>query len=190
MPPSTNDAASSRRPIAVVRGAPGGAIQKLLHDFAEAVRLTPCRVAGVVEIALHPRPDDTERTQLLDLATGERFSLYQDLGRGSEACKLDPGGLAVACAALERALASPADLVVISKFGKQEVAGGGLRHGFYAALAAGVPIVTAVNPAFEDEWLAFAGDLAEVLPADLPALTGWWRAVGLAAPSGASQRVE
>jgi len=63
--------------------------------------------------------------------------------------------------------------VVVNKFGKQEGAGRGFVPVIAAALERGLPVLVGVNrlnlPAFE----AFAGGLAEGLPAD-PALIASW----------------
>ena len=68
-------------PIAVVRGAPTPHIQALFASFV--VRLgSPVRVVGVVEEELVPG-----RAQLRSLADGRRFEVFQELGRGSSACK-------------------------------------------------------------------------------------------------------
>jgi len=83
---------------------------------------------------------------VLDLATGARIAISQDLGPGSTACNLDPGGVAMACAAAQRAIEQGADLVVLSKFGKLEAGHGGLCDAFAAAMAAETPVLTTLKP--------------------------------------------
>ena len=70
-----------------------------------------------------------------------------------------------------------ADVVVLSKFGKLEAAGGGLAPAFRAAAEAGKPVLTSVSGKQRDAWRGFVPDAAE-LAADGAALAGWWRAVG------------
>lgn len=111
---------------------------------------------------------------MLDLATGERIAISQDLGPGSTACNLDPSGLAAACAAAQRAIGAGADLVVLSKFGKLEAARGGLYDAFLTAIEANLPVLTSVNPALRPEWALFAGDLAEDIDPEMDALETWW----------------
>ena len=110
---------------------------------------------------------------LRDLSTGTLFPVTQDLGPGSLACHLDPGGLAAACAAVERGIRDGADFVVLSKFGKQEAAHSGLYEAFLGAMNSGLPIVTAVSPALAAPWEAFAGGLSLYLPATIEALEAW-----------------
>jgi hypothetical protein len=64
------------------------------------------------------------------------------------------------------------DLVVLSKFGKLEVAGGGLMPAFRAAVAAGKPVVTTVSSLHRETWRAFAPRVV-ALPATSRALDDW-----------------
>lgn len=143
-------------------------------------------MAGLVEIAECRAGGGCGRLAVRDLATGEEIAISQDLGAGSTACNLDPGGLARACAAAERAIALGVDVVVLSKFGKLEAARGGLSDAFRAAIAADVPVVTAVAPAMAADWARFAGPLSDNVEACAPALAQWWRAQGVAAAKDAA----
>jgi hypothetical protein len=80
----------------------------------------------------------------------------------------------MACAAVERAARAGADLIVISKFAKQEAERGGLCDAFRAAMAARIPVVAAVSPHFRAEWGLFAGPLAEDVAPTRDALAEWW----------------
>ncbi|WP_158810196.1 DUF2478 domain-containing protein [Beijerinckia sp. L45] len=103
--------------------------------------------------------------------------MSQDLGSGSRSCQLDATGVVAACEDLRQQIIAGCDLVVISKFGKLEAGRGGLTSAFAAAAEADIPILTAVSPAFNKEWLAFVGSLATFLPAEADALDDWWQAV-------------
>jgi hypothetical protein len=164
-----------RIPIAAVQGASGKVIQRLFGDFATKLTRDGVRIAGVVEIVEPAATGACGKLAVQDLWTGDRIPISQDLGPGSTACNLDPGGLVAACAAVERALTHGVDLVIISKFGKQEAARSGLADAFGAAVVAQTPILTAVNPAVAKAWDAFAGPLAQYLPADLDAVEDWWK---------------
>jgi hypothetical protein len=130
--------------------------------------------AGVVEIAAPKPKGGCRRFALRDLSNGTVTSISQDLGPGSSACNLDTAGLAEACMRVERPIALGADLIILSKFGKQEAERGGLSDAFRAAVAAGPPILTAVSPAMSEAWHRFAGPLSEFLLADLGSVDAWW----------------
>jgi hypothetical protein len=93
--------------------------------------------------------------------------------------------LALACASIERRVTYGVDLVVISKFSKQEASRGGLADAFRAAMVAKVPVVTAVSPHYLEEWRQFAGPLAEFLAHDMDALFAWWERAQKAQLTGA-----
>ncbi|MBI1866814.1 MAG: DUF2478 domain-containing protein [Methylocystis sp.] len=163
--------------IAALRSEENPAIQELLDNFASELAQGGWRVAGVTQARRRDAATGRERIVLREPASGALYQISQDLGPGSAACNLDTRELARACAAIEGALASGVDLVVISKFSKQEAARGGLIDAFRAAITAKVPVVTAVSPHYRDEWREFAGPLAEFVRADHAALEDWWERV-------------
>lgn len=163
--------------IVALQGASGEVIQRLLADFAESLMHSGVRIAGVVEVAREGSRGACRSLGLRDLSTGAVIPISQNLGPGSTSCNLDAAGLAEACAAVERAIAGGAELVVLSKFGKQEVARGGLADAFRAAIAADLPVATAVSPAVSKEWSAFAGPLSGFVTANAGALHAWWSAL-------------
>ncbi|WP_159727599.1 DUF2478 domain-containing protein [Methylosinus sp. Ce-a6] len=164
----------STAPIAALPGEPSAQAQALIADFARLLAQKGTRVAGVTQARLVDEATGRSRIVLRDVTDGALYSISQDLGAGSVACNLDSSELALACAAIERRVAEGVDLVVISKFSKQEASSGGLADAFRAAMIAKVPVVTAVSPHYLEEWRAFAGPLAESLAHDLDALSAWW----------------
>jgi nucleoside-triphosphatase THEP1 len=171
---------NSRASIAAVGGADSAGKRALLGGFIGQRRAEGLRVVGVVETH-DPCAGACGDMAVTDLATGARIGIAQDLGPGSTACALDPGGVALACAAVQRALRTGADVVVLSKFGKLEAAGGGLRDAFRAALERGVPVLTTLHPVLRADWEKFAGDLAEEIALEPQALEKWWRDLSAAA---------
>jgi hypothetical protein len=120
---------------------------------------------------------------LRNVATAERFSIFQDLGPDSTVCHLDGAGALTAAEAVRRDIAAGCELVLLSKFGKLEAAGEGLASAFKAALDARLPLLTSVSPAFEDAWTRLAGQPFVILPADEIEIDAWWRAVRTTAPA-------
>ncbi|MDO5621687.1 MAG: DUF2478 domain-containing protein [Paracoccus sp. (in: a-proteobacteria)] len=100
--------------------------------------------------------------------------ISQSLGSGSTGCRLLPEGLEQAAAEVEARLAG-ADLVILSKFAKQESFGRGFCSTIAAAIQAGVPVVLHVPAEYRTAFTDFAGDMAhETAP---EALEGWCRRV-------------
>lgn len=152
-------------------------VQSLMQAFAEELMQSGVRVGGVTQIRVAERSG----IMLRDVATGGFYQISQDLGPGSVACNLDTSELALACAAIERAARGGAQLIVISKFSKQEAGRGGLCDAFRAAMSARVPVIAAVSPHYREEWRAFAGPLAEDVVPERQALADWWAKVSKAA---------
>jgi hypothetical protein len=159
--------------IAVVQPASGPEIEHLFRTLTDRWR-TSLRLAGVVAEG-HGLADRACRAGFLrSLASGERFPMFQDLGPQSTACHLDGAGVTMAAEAVRTDIAHGCDLVVLSKFGKLEAAGGGLRAAFDLAIEAGLPVLTSVGRNFQSDWEAFASPLFVVLPPD-PAKVEQWR---------------
>jgi hypothetical protein len=164
------------KPIGVVQGATSEVIQAMFRDLAERWGAT-ARIAGVIEEDGDMNAGNCGAAMLRSLGDGSRYQIFQDLGPGSLACNLDSSGVAAASAAVTRDIAAGCDLVLLNKFAKLEVARQGLMSAFAAAIEAGVPILTAVSPKFQDAWARFAEPMFVVLPPDAEAIDAWWRAV-------------
>jgi hypothetical protein len=164
------------RKIAVVRGAPGPVVQALFSTLAE--RWQPqVRVVGAIAED-HGLPDRAcSAGYLRSLADGARYPIFQDLGRGSEICHLAGDGAVMAAAAIARDIEAGCDLVILSKFGKLEAGGGGLRDAFAAAIEAGVPVLTTVSASQTAPWEAFASPLFTPVAADAGEIEAWWQSV-------------
>jgi hypothetical protein len=162
--------------IAVVRGSSSAEIQDVFEVFVERWRGS-ARLVGLIAES-HGLPDRACTAGFLrNIATGERFSIFEDLGPGSTACHLDGLGAASAAAAVERDIAAGSDLALLSKFGKLEAGGGGLVRAFKAALDAHIPLLTSVPVSFEGPWGKLIGRSFTILSADLDEIGAWWQAI-------------
>jgi hypothetical protein len=102
------------------------------------------------------------------------FRISQSLGRGSDGCRLDPGGLADCAAALEREIAAGCDLLILNRFGRGEAEGRGFRDLIGMAMVSEIPVLTAVRDSYAAEWALFGRDVACDLPADRAAILAWF----------------
>lgn len=162
--------------IAVVQGAPGARVQDLFRTLAQRWQAS-VRLAGVIAED-HDLPDRAcSAGYLCSLSSGERFAMFQDLGPGSTGCHLASDGVIAAAAAVRRDVAGGCDLVLLSKFGKLEASGSGLRDAFGAAIEAGTPLLTSVSSACLPAWEAFAAPLFTIVPADADRIDAWRQSV-------------
>jgi hypothetical protein len=169
--------------IGIVRGTSSDEVQGIFQTLVERWR-PACRLAGL--IAKHHGLADRACSAgfLRSVTSGERFSIFHDLGPGSAECHLDGTEALSAANAVQRDIAAGCDLVVLSKFGKPEASGNGLFGAFKAALQTQIPLLTSVSPAYEKQWEELAGGLYVVLPADLDRISAWRQSIAKA--SGAS----
>lgn len=109
---------------------------------------------------------------LRDVWTQEDYLVSQPMGSLSKACRADPQGFARATVVMRRALQERPDLVVLNRFGKLEAEGGGMSAELLALMAEGVPVLTAVAPAYRGAWTSFSGG-ATLLPVDDAVVRHW-----------------
>ena len=152
-------------------GDPHARLARLAATLAADMRL-----AGALQESVGPADDcDVDLRVLGDPRPPLRIS--QSLGRGSTACRLDAGALEEAAARVAARL-DGAELLILSKFGKQEAAGRGFRQVIGLALESDLPVILHVPPEYRADFDAFAGPLAQELTPE--ALEPWCRAAARA----------
>lgn len=162
------------RKIAVVQGAPSALVQELFRSLT-AHWCSTANLAGVLAED-HGLPDRAcSAGYLRSLRDDAMYPIFQDLGAGSTTCHLAGSDALAAAAAVRRDIAQGCDLVVLSKFGKLEAAGGGLREAFVAAVEADVPLLTSVSTPFKEAWESFATSLFVTVPAEFEQIDAWWQ---------------
>ncbi|MDP3407060.1 DUF2478 domain-containing protein [Bosea sp. (in: a-proteobacteria)] len=144
--------------LAAIPYASGFQIDQFMADLALRLKGRGLRLGGVVQHNDGSCDQGCLSMALEDLASGTRFPISENRGAASTGCRLDARGLAAAGGALTAALADGTDLVIVNKFGRQEVLGQGLRQEIAAALLADVPLLIAVRQDFLPAWREFAGD--------------------------------
>src|SRR5262245_2446578 len=162
--------------IAAVQGASNAVVRDMFRSLVARWQ-SSARIAGVLEESHGQDNQVCGAGYLRSIATGARYSMFQDLGRGSTACRIDPAGVLLAGEAVRRDIAAGCDLVLLNRFAKLEAERAGLMSAFVAAVEAEVPVLTSVSPSFQGHWEQFAAPLFVTLPADPEAIDGWWRAV-------------
>jgi len=151
----------------------GFRIDGFMAELAQRLRARGLRLGGVVQHNEGACEQGCLSMALEDLASGERFAISEDRGAASAGCRLDAAGLAAAGGALTAALAGGAELVIVNKFGRQEMLGQGLRQEIAAALMAGLPLLIAVRQDFLPAWRDFVGEDWTELPTKLEAIEAW-----------------
>lgn len=166
--------------MAAVTYQSGFPIDEFLAAIATTLRGDNYRLAGAIQQNRHQHdarsPDVCcAAMTLIDLATGKRFEISQNLGPESQGCRLDAGGLVEVGAILDMAVDHAHDLLILNKFGRAEAEGSGLRSVIARALDEGVPVLTAVSPIYSEAWREFHGGLATELAPDSELILAWCR---------------
>ena len=150
------------------RGEAGAVLAELSSHLA-AKNL---RLIGAVEMLA--QTGDHPPMDIRLLPSNKIYRISQDLGPGSDGCRLNAGALELAVAKVQRDLETHgADLLLLSKFGKQEVEGRGFRQLIADALAADLPVLVTVGEDCFDGFASFAEGLAKPVACTLDAAQIW-----------------
>jgi nucleoside-triphosphatase THEP1 len=179
MPSDLTQPQADRLPVAAIVHDENDPADRLLADFARDLRARGWRVLGAVQTEPGCRDDCAPQMVLLDVDDGATFVISQELGRGSESCRVDPAGVAAASVALRRGLSERPDLVVANRYGKLEMTGAGFAAEMLELMASGIPLLTVVSSEFVGEWRRFTGNAATELPTRREALEHWFAGLGL-----------
>ena len=148
------------RPITAIVYVDGQEFETVLAAMTEAMARSGMRLAGLI----HCTPPGTAirkcNLHVQDLATGELHGISDDRGPHVRGCMLDTDRLLRAAEAARLSLTADVDLLVVCKFGKTEVAGGGLCALMADALDLSIPVLIGVPAVNLDAFRAFSGDLA------------------------------
>jgi hypothetical protein len=174
-----------RKTLAALVYGEGQDPNRIVAEFAEDLAGRGHRIGGMVQMAAGPQDCECRDAYVLDLETGERLSILQDLGRHSQSCRIDPAALATVGQRLSGALARAPELLFINRFGKLEAEGKGVFAEIGEAAAADVPTLVCVSTRYLDPWRRFTFGLDEELACSGESLRDWWsdicalRAVGV-----------
>ncbi|MDR3469855.1 MAG: DUF2478 domain-containing protein [Xanthobacteraceae bacterium] len=141
--------------------------------LVERARGLKLKLAGVLQYPAFEGADRRCDVVLEDLASGHRTALFEDRGPGARGCRLDEAALAEATARIEGSLETGPQLLVLSKFGKVECDGGGLRDLIAAAIDRDIPVIIGVPERNLEAWRLFSGGLAVELSEDDDEIARW-----------------
>jgi len=148
-------------------------VDETLAATVALVRAKGIRVAGLLQRFGATLPNGKRSMWLEDIATGRSIRLDQPRGPGATACVLDPDALAQGACLLQQAVASGADLVIVSRFGNAEADGSGLRAEIAEAICSGAAVVIPVRVSMLNDLEGFLGGPARLLLPSPVAIADW-----------------
>jgi nucleoside-triphosphatase THEP1 len=149
--------------LGYITGGERGQADLVLASVAERLRQEGVTLAGVVQVNEEFDPARPCHMDLHVLTGAQVVRISQNLGALSKGCRLDPAGLEQAVGLVAQALERGADLLIVNKFGKQEADGRGFRPLIGQALAAGIPVLTALSTGNQTAFNQFADGLGVAL---------------------------
>lgn len=159
--------------LAALAYQPGTAIDLVLREAVATFRRRNIKVGGLIQYT-GPRSTACRRAMFVeDLSTGRLLQISQDLGAEAQSCRLDPAALAAAAQIVRQAVNDRVDVIIVNRFGEQEVCGRGLRSELAEAAMAGILVLTAVNTYLLAAWRDFGGEYAAVLKPNAQAVSDW-----------------
>jgi hypothetical protein len=166
--------------LAAVVYGPDDDPDRLFIDFADDLSRSGRRPVGVVQVGRTCRSKDPGLGVAI-LPGSDVVPLVGDLAGDLPArttgCRLDASRLAGVAARVAGAIAGGSDLVIISRFGRMEAAGGGLSGVITCAVDAGIPVLIAVTEHRFAALVKFAAGMNVRLACRRDALDRWWRSV-------------
>lgn len=160
--------------LAYVSSQNRGEVDRLFSELADDLLSKGKRLSGVVKDQnyqmIHENGCDMKVRVLPD---GSAIKITQNLGGGSDACRLDPAAIAEAVRQVEYSDFTGVDLFILNKFGPEEAAGRGFCNAIGKAMEHNIPVLVGVGSSNTAAFLSFAGSLAHPLPADLGRLKIW-----------------
>jgi len=162
---------SLRRKTAMIQLGPEQNAEALLAGFTAKRQAEGHKVGGILQES-HP---ETHGMVMVDILTGERIRLDQNLGSGATSCVLDVHQLTHAAQSVRAALEQSLEILVINKFARQESLGQGLLQELFMAISAGIPVLGSVGPLYLPAWQEMSGGLSTLLTPTEEALEQWWQ---------------
>ena len=161
--------------IAAIVPQPGQRADAMLREFITRLQTQGFRAKGLIQEAC---PDSWGcKFSLIDLETGKRYPISQNLGSQSTACSLDVAGIADATIVMRRVAMNGADLAVFNRFSGLEAEGEGFAAEMLEVMSQGIPVITIVQAANLPAWRQFTGGMACELDANPNELARWAAAV-------------
>jgi hypothetical protein len=153
----------------------------ILLGFAAALVARGYRAVGLVQLGHHRRDNGLSA---LMIHTGEELQLLRDTAACPAGSRLDTGRLHDVGRRIESAIAEGADVMIVNRFGRQELEGKGLWRLIELAASADIPAIIAVPAHRFADWIKFVQGMSVKLRCDRDALDDWWHSVAVRFPGG------
>jgi len=151
----------------------GPEMDRILETLAHGLSAEGLQLAGAVQhtarVPSSPRCDMV----LEDLGTGGIHPISVDPSADVQGCRMEPNKIETLAMLAGDAIGRGAEILLLNRFGKNEIAGRGYREVISEAVSRGVPVLVGVSAANVATWDAFASSGYERLDIDGAAARTW-----------------
>lgn len=164
---------SGRPAILAIVYNDGGVASPFIADLGYRLRDSGAAVAGIVPYRSATPLDGKCSIEVEELASRFVLQLADEAVTHPFGCRVDPEAISEAAALISASLHKTPSVVIFNKFGKLEVAGGGLRETISEAIALGVPTIVGVPRRHLACWREFTQGIGEEAQVGSPRLYQW-----------------
>lgn len=149
----------------------------VLAQVAQALLAKGLRVAGAIQHN-HGAASNGRCHMDLEILTGnDVVRISQDLGPHARGCRLDPGALEQAVGQVIEAIHAGGEdrpqILIVNKFGKQEIEGRGFRPAIGAAMAEDIPVFVIVPATSLEAFNRFSEEMGEAVDGSANEIARW-----------------
>lgn len=155
----------------------GEGVDFLIAGVVKALQLEGAVLCGVLQQETAHPGTCCASMYLENISNGARLQLSQELGSGSQGCRLNPHTLAESSGQLLQEMKECPDMLVLNRFGKGEAEGHGFRAVLEKAHQLHIPVLIGVKETYCVAWDDFAGDFSHTLKVDAGSVLMWCKKV-------------
>lgn len=159
----------------------------VLFEFVKDLQTSGKRVAGMLQLGRQADAHRDHAIQVTLLLQKKDIALSHRVLPQPVCCGLEMRSLHQLTDAVTTDIRSGADVVVINRFGKLEVEGGGFVQAIAAAAALDIPVIVAVPESNFRSWIAYSGGMSVKLACNRRNIESWWSSVS-APPTDSKRR--
>ena len=151
----------------------GPEMDRILENLAHSLAAEGLQLAGAVQHTLQVPSSPRCDMVLEDLGTGGSHTIAVDRSVEVQGCRMEPEKIEALAMLAVGAVERGADLFILNRFGKNEIAGRGYREVISEAVSCGVPVLVGVSADNLAKWDAFASVGYDRLDIDSDIARAW-----------------
>lgn len=151
----------------------GQGVDPVIAGVVQVLRAEGVALCGVLQHEVANPGNCCASMYLENISNGTQLRLSQELGSGSQGCRLNPHTLAESSGQLLQEMDGRPDLLVLNRFGKGEAEGHGFRAVLEKAHQLQIPVLIGVKETYRSAWDDFAGDFSRALKVDSRSVVTW-----------------